>query len=116
MCSTVFGQGVILRHRIEVDALRCGVVPSVARLDDAALLEKRQGYGDLRERQGLALDQRLERDGLVARFVDGVGHLLEGLPRAAVLVGSAAARHDLRNSVVSTCCSVTIHWKQRWGA
>ena len=62
MCSAVFGQGEILRHRVEVGALRRGVVPPVTHLDGAALFEERQRHGDLREGQVLALGQRLERE------------------------------------------------------
>ena len=54
------------------------VVPPVVRLDDAALLEKCQCDGDLRTRQGFALDECLERE---ARFSELIHRVSDGLKR-----------------------------------
>ena len=91
MWSGLVSQNVEFGHGVEMDGAGRGVVAPVARLNNAAFLQKRQGHGRLRERQVLKFDQRLECERLTSKLVDGVGHLLKLRTRATVLVGLAAS-------------------------
>lgn len=72
--SAVLGQRVALGHRVEVDGVRCCVVPPVTFVEDAPLAQERQrdrdvGEGDVTARIAFVLEQRLEREALLsARF------------------------------------------------
>ena len=76
MASAVLSQGVKLGHGVQVNTVGRRVVPPVARLDDAALLEKRQCDGNLRERHGFALDECLKRDARLTSLTHRVTHVL----------------------------------------
>jgi hypothetical protein len=95
MRLAVLGQRPVLRHRVEVDGVRGGVVPPVVDVEDAPLAQKRQrdrdvGERDVTARIAFVLEQRLQRVALLAELLGGAGDLLERRPRTAVLVGLAA--------------------------
>ena len=74
MSSAILGQGKVLGHRVKVDTMGGGVVPSVADVENAALAQ--EGQGDSYVGEGhvvsplpLAVHERLEGEALLTELL-----------------------------------------------
>ena len=90
----LLAQGVVLGHGVfERRLARCGVGASVHRDDNAPLLEEGERDRGLRPRRVGGPTEVFQHEGPVG-LVDGVGHRLEDVLLAAVLVRLGSATGD----------------------